>query len=155
MADERKFKLIAQNKKAYFDYFIEDTFQAGIELAGTEVKSLRAGRCNFKDSYVEIRDRQAYIVNFHISPYEFGNINNKDPLRKRRLLLHKYEINKMIGAVTRDGFTVIPTRIYLVGSLVKIDVAFAKGKKLYDKRDSMAKKSQNRDVQRELRGRNE
>jgi len=153
MAEERKTKLIAQNKKAYHDYFIDETYQAGIELAGTEVKSLRAGRCNLKDSYVEIKDREAYILNMHISPYEHGNIYNKDPLRPRRLLLHKYEINRLMGAKTREGFTIIATKIYFYGSLVKIDVALAKGKKLYDKREVMAKKSHDREIERELKNR--
>ena len=152
MADKKKsFKLIAQNKKAFFDYFIEETFQAGIELFGTEVKSLRAGQCNLRDSYVEIKGREAFIANMHISPYEHGNIFNKDPLRKRRLLLHKYEINKLIGSSQRDGYTIVPVKIYFSGSLVKVDVALAKGKKLYDKRHEIAKKDQKREMEREFR----
>jgi len=152
MADKTKnFKLIAQNKKAFFDYFIEETFQAGIELFGTEVKSLRAGQCNLRDSYVEITGREAFITNMHISPYEHGNIFNKDPLRKRRLLLHKWEINKLIGSVMRDGYTIVPVKIYFSGSLVKVDIAMAKGKKLYDKRHEIAKKDQKREQEREFR----
>jgi len=151
MADGKNFKLIAQNKKAYHDYFIDETYQAGIELVGTEVKSLRAGKCNLKDSYVEVKDRQAFVVNMHISPYEQGNIFNKDPMRKRRLLLHKYEINKLIGAVTRDGYTIVPLKIYLSGSLVKIDIALAKGKKLYDKRETLAKKTHVREMERAIK----
>lgn len=155
MADEKKsYKLISQNKKAYHDYFIEDTFQAGIELFGTEVKSLRAGKCNLKDSYVEIVGREAFVTGMHISPYEQGNIFNKDPIRKRRLLLHKYEINKLIGAVTRDGYTVVPIKIYFSNSLVKIDVALAKGKKLYDKRHAIATKDQRREHEKEFKIRN-
>jgi len=150
---KRAFKLIAQNKKAYFDYFIEETFQAGIELFGTEVKSLRAGQCNLRDSYVEIVKREAFITNMHISPYEHGNIFNKDPLRRRRLLLHKYEINKLIGSAQRDGYTIVPVKIYFSGSLVKVDIALAKGKKLYDKRHEIAKKDQSREMERELRDR--
>jgi len=156
MAEDKKrsFKLIAQNKKAFFDYFIEETFQAGISLAGTEVKSLRAGQCSLRDSYVEVVDREAFIVNMHISPYEHGNIFNKDPLRRRRLLLHKWEINKLIGSAMRDGYTIVPVKIYFSGSLVKLDVALAKGKKLYDKRHDIAKKDSKREMERELRDRN-
>ena len=144
-------KLIASNKKAYHEYFIEETFQAGIELVGTEVKALRQGKCNLRDSFVRIEGGQAYVENMHISPYEQGNIFNRDPLRKRRLLLHKYEINKLHGAATRDGFTIVPTRIYLERSLVKIDIAIAKGKKLHDKRESIAKKDQQREAQQEFK----
>jgi len=152
MSDKkRNFKLIAQNKKAYFDYFIEETFQAGIELFGTEVKSLRAGQCSLRDSYVEISKREAFITNMHISPYEHGNIFNKDPLRKRRLLLHKYEINKLIGSVMRDGYTIVPVKVYFSGSLVKVDIALAKGKKLYDKRHEIAKKDQRREMEQEFK----
>jgi len=146
MPENKKQKLIAQNKKAYHDYFIEETYQAGIELFGTEVKALRQGKCNIKDSYVAIRGREAFIVGLHISPYDHGNIFNRDPLRDRRLLLHKYEINKLLGATTRDGYTVVPVKVYFSGSLVKLDIALAKGKKLYDKRHAIAK----RDVEREL-----
>ena len=147
----QKQKLIAQNKKAHHDYFIEETYQAGIELCGTEVKSLRAGRCNLKDSFVSVKNGQAVIENMHISPYEHGNIFNRDPLRPRRLLLHKYEINKLNGAITREGFTVVPTRVYFSGSLVKVDIAVAKGKKLYDKREAIAKKDQRREFEREFK----
>jgi len=146
LPESKKQKLIAQNKKAYHDFFIEETYQAGIELFGTEVKSLRQGKCNIKDSYVAIRNREAFIVGLHISPYDHGNIFNRDPLRDRRLLLHKYEINKLLGATTRDGYTVVPVKVYFSGGLVKIDIALAKGKKLYDKRHAIAK----RDVEREL-----
>jgi SsrA-binding protein len=149
---ERKTRLIAQNKKAYHDYFLEDEFQAGIELFGTEVKSLRAGKCNLKDSYVEIsKDRQAYISGMHISPYEHGNIFNKDPMRKRRLLLKKSEINRILNGIMRDGFTAVPVKIYFFGSYVKVDIALARGKKLYDKRETLAKKTQSRDIERALK----
>ncbi len=151
MADKHGIKLVAQNKKAYHDYFIEETFQAGIELFGTEVKSLRLGKCNLKESYIEIKGGQAFIVGMHVSPYEQGNIFNRDPLRKRRLLLHKYEIAKLTSAVARDGFTVVPVRIYFSKSLCKLDVALAKGKKLYDKRNDIAKKDQSREMEREFR----
>lgn len=151
---ERSIKLIAQNKKAYHDYFIEETIQAGIELVGTEVKSLRAGRCNLKDSYVKIDGNQAFIEGLHISPYEHGNIFNKDPLRRRRLLLHRSEINKMRGAVMIDGYTLVPVKIYFFGSLVKLDIAVAKGKKKYDKREAIAKKDQRREAEKEFKVRN-
>ncbi|MBE6011543.1 SsrA-binding protein SmpB [Anaeropeptidivorans aminofermentans] len=147
-------KLIAQNKKAYHEYFIEETFQAGIELIGTEVKSLRQGKCNLKDSFVKIENNEAFVYNMHISPYEHGNIFNKDPLRKRRLLLHKKEINKLMGAVALDGFTIVPTRIYILKSLVKIDIAIARGKKLYDKRETIAKKDVKRQAEKEFKIRN-
>ncbi len=150
--DKDSFKLISQNKKAYHDYFIEETYQAGISLSGTEVKSLRQGKCNLKDSYVDFKSREAFILNFHISPYEQGNIFNKDPLRPRRLLLHRSEINKLIGAVTRDGYTVVPTRIYFQGSYVKIDIGVAKGKKLYDKRHEIAKRDVRRETEKEFKG---
>ncbi len=149
MAKQQGEKLIAGNKKAYHDYFIEETFQAGIALAGTEVKSLRAGKCNLKDSYVKIEDGEAFVYNMHISPYEQGNVFNKDPMRKRRLLLHKVEIRKLAGAIARDGMTVVPLRIYLSRSYVKLDIGLAKGKKLYDKRDTIAKKDQAREAARE------
>ncbi|MCL2674844.1 MAG: SsrA-binding protein SmpB [Defluviitaleaceae bacterium] len=151
--DKSGIKLIATNKKAYHEYFIEETFQAGIELVGTEVKALRLGKCNLRDSFVRIEGGQAYVENMHISPYEQGNIFNRDPLRKRRLLLHKYQINKLHGASTRDGFTIVPTRIYLERSLVKIDIAIAKGKKLHDKRDTIAKKDRQREAQQEFKQR--
>jgi SsrA-binding protein len=147
-------KLIAQNKKAYHDYFVEETFQAGIELVGTEVKSLRAGRCNLRDSFVTVEGNEAFVENMHVSPYEQGNIFNRDPMRRRRLLLHRYEINKMRGAVIRDGYTLVPLKIYLSGSLVKIDVCIAKGKKLYDKRADIAAKSQRREAEKEFKVRN-
>ena len=154
MEKQRRYKLIAQNKKAFYNFFIEETFQAGIELFGMEVKSLRAGRCNLGDSYVEIRDRQAFLVNMHISPYEHANIHQKDPRRKRRLLLHKREINKLLGATTRDGYTIIPVKIYFVGSLVKLDISLAKGKKLYDKRHTIAQKDARRETERDFKIKN-
>lgn len=156
MSDEKKknVKLISQNKKAYHDYFVQETYQAGIELFGTEVKSLRQGKCNLKESYVRIEKGEAYLFNMHVSPYEQGNIFNKDPLRQRRLLLHKYEINKLVGAVTREGLTIVPLKIYFYGSLVKIDIALAKGKKLYDKRADIAKKDTRREAEKEFKIRN-
>ena len=153
MKSAKPFKLIAQNKKAFHDYFIEETIQAGISLLGPEVKSLRAGRCNLKESFVVFEENSAFISGMHVSPYEFDNVA-KDPVRKRRLLLHKTQINKLRGAVTREGYTVVPVKVYLSGSLVKIDIALAKGKKLYDKREVMAKKTQRREAEKEFKVRN-
>ena len=144
-------KLISQNKKAYHDYFILETFQCGIALTGTEVKSVRAGRCNLKDSYVMIENGEAILTGMHISPYEQGNIFNHDPMEDRKLLLHKYEINKLQGAVTKDGLTIVPLKVYFKGSLVKVDIGIAKGKKLYDKRQDIAKKDQKREAERDFR----
>ena len=146
-------RLIAQNKKAHFDYFMIETYQAGLELVGTEVKSLRAGRCNLKDSYIKIINNEAYVLGMHISPYEQGNIFNKDPLRNRKLLLHRAQINKLVGAVKRDGHTIVPIKIYFKGSRVKLDIAIAKGKKLHDKRHDIAKKDMQREASREFKTR--
>lgn len=144
-------KVIALNKKARHDYFIEETIEAGIELVGTEVKSIRLGHVNLKDSYVDIKEGQAYIHEMHISPYEKGNIFNKDPLRTRRLLLHKKEINRLFGKVKQDGMTLVPLSIYFNGSLIKLEVALAKGKKIYDKRDTIAKKDAERRIARSIK----
>ena len=144
-------KLIAQNKKAFHDFFIEETYECGIELVGTEVKSLREGRVNLKDSYASISNGEVYIKNMHISPYEKGNIFNKDPLRERKLLLHKYEILKLVGKIKEKGYSLIPTKVYLKNSLVKVELALAKGKKLYDKREDIAKKDAKRDMERKLK----
>jgi SsrA-binding protein len=144
-------KIIAKNKKAYHDYFIEDTYEAGISLAGTEVKSIRNGGVNLKDSYAEVVKGQVFVHNMHISPYEKGNIFNKDPLRTRVLLLHKYEINKLIGYVQQKGYTLIPLSVYLKGSLVKVELGVAKGKQLHDKRHAIAERDAQRDIQREMR----
>ena len=144
-------KLIAQNKKAFHDFFIEETFECGIELVGTEVKSLREGRVNLKDSYASVSNGEVYIKNMHISPYEKGNIFNKDPLRERKLLLHKYEILKLVGKIKEKGYSLIPTKIYLKNSLMKVELALAKGKKLYDKREDIAKKDAKRDMERKLK----
>ena len=153
MAKGKGTKLIAQNKKAYHDYFIEETIQAGISLAGTEVKSLRMGKCSLKESYIQIKDGEAFIYNMHISPYEQGNIFNKDPLRPRRLLLHKAQIRKWDHEVRAAGYTVVPLRVYFDRSYVKVDIALAKGKKLYDKRDDAAKKDAKRQIDRAMKGR--
>ena len=140
MAKETGTKLIANNKKAYHDFFIDETYEAGIELAGTEVKSLRLGQCSIKESFVSIDKGEVYIIHMHINPYEKGNIFNKDPLRKRKLLLHKSEINKLIGKTKEKGYTVVPLKVYFSGSLVKVEIGLARGKKLYDKRNDLAKK---------------
>ncbi len=151
MAKEKGTRLIANNKKAYHDYFIDETYEAGIELAGTEVKSLRQGNCSIKESYVSIDKGQVYINKMHINPYEKGNIFNKDPLRKRKLLLHKYEINKLIGRTKEKGYTIVPLKVYFSGSLVKVEIGLARGKKLYDKREDIAKKDQKREAERDFK----
>lgn len=147
-------KLIANNKKAYFDYFIEETFEAGIELHGTEVKSLRMGHCSIKESFIEVDNGEVFIHQMHISPYEKGNIFNKDPLRVKKLLLHKSEINRILGQSKMKGYTVVPLKVYFKGSLVKVEIALAKGKKLYDKRESIAKKDQQREAMKDFKIRN-
>lgn len=147
-------KLIANNKKAYFDYFIEDKYEAGIALCGTEVKSLRMGKCSIKESFIRIERGEVYVYGMHISPYEKGNIFNKDPLRVRKLLLHKHEINKLSGALAQKGYTLVPLSVYLKGSLVKVEVGLAKGKKLYDKRETIAKKDQHREAEKEFKVKN-
>ncbi len=155
MADKKQaVKLIANNKKAYFDYFIEDKYEAGIELFGTEVKSLRMGKCSIKESFIRIERGEVYVYGMHISPYEKGNIFNKDPLRVRKLLLHKREILKLSGEIMQKGYTLVPLSVYLKGSLVKVEVGLAKGKKLYDKRETLAKKDQRREVEKEFKVRN-
>ena len=151
MAKKPGIKLIANNKKAFHDYFIEDTYEAGIALAGTEVKSLRMGKCSVKESFVRITNDEVMIYGMHISPYEKGNIFNKDPLRVRKLLLHKKEILKIFGKMKEQGITVVPLQVYFSGSLVKIEIGLAKGKKLYDKRETIAKKDQKREAQREFK----
>ncbi|MCR3956006.1 MAG: SsrA-binding protein SmpB [Gudongella sp.] len=140
-------KLIASNKKARHEYFIEDTLEAGIVLTGTEVKSIRQGKVNIKESYASIENGEVFITGMHISPYEQGNIHNVDPIRKRKLLLHRREIRKLIGETQQKGFTLVPLSIYLKDGLVKVEVALAKGKKLYDKRQTMAKKDAERRIQ--------
>ncbi|MBP5154595.1 MAG: SsrA-binding protein SmpB [Lachnospiraceae bacterium] len=148
-------KLIANNKKAYFDYFIEETVEAGIALAGTEVKSLRAGKCSLKESYIQVHRGEVYIYGMHISPYEKGNIFNKDPLRTRKLLLHRSEIRKLIGGVSVKGYTIVPLKVYFRGQYVKVEIGLAKGKKLYDKREALAEKDRKRQAEQELRSREE
>ncbi len=155
MAEKKQaVKLIANNKKAYFDYFIEDKYEAGIELFGTEVKSLRMGKCSIKESFIRIERGEVYVYGMHISPYEKGNIFNKDPMRIRKLLLHKREIMKLSGEIAQKGYTLVPLSVYLKGSLVKVEIGLAKGKKLYDKRETLAKKDQRREAEKEFKIRN-
>ncbi|MBR6328334.1 MAG: SsrA-binding protein SmpB [Lachnospiraceae bacterium] len=144
-------KLIANNKKAYHDYFIEEKFECGISLAGTEVKSLRTGKCSIKESFVKIEDGQVMIYGMHISPYEKGNIFNRDPLRIRKLLMHKHEIRRLIGKIKEKGYTLVPLQVYFKGSLIKVEIGLAKGKKLYDKREDIAKKDMRRETEREFK----
>ena len=151
MAQVKASKLVANNKKAYFDYFIEDTYEAGIGLKGTEVKSIRMGKCSIKESYIQIENNEVYIYGMHISPYEKGNIFNKDPLRTRKLLLHRTEINKMKAQVAQKGYTIVPLTVYLKEGLVKVSIGIAKGKKLYDKRDTIAKKDMKREQEKEFK----
>ena len=147
-------KMIANNKKAYHDYFILDTYEAGISLAGTEVKSLRMGKCSIKESFIRIDKGEVFIYGMHISPYEKGNIFNKDPLRERKLLLHKAEINKLFGKIKEKGVAIVPLKVYFKGSLVKVEIGLAKGKKLYEKRQDIAKKDQQREASRDFKIRN-
>lgn len=148
-----RIKDVCKNREAYHNYFVEEKYEAGIELFGTEVKSIRSGKVNFKDSYISIDKGEAYVVGMHISPYEKGNIFNKDPLRKRKLLLHKREILKLFQNNQKDGYAIIPLKLYLKGSYVKLEIATAKGKKLHDKRDSIAQKDATRDIQRAMKER--
>jgi SsrA-binding protein len=147
-------KLVAQNKKASHEYFFEEIYEAGLELSGTEVKSLRMGKCSLKESFIRIQNGEAYILNMHISPYEQGNIFNRDPVRTRKLLLHKYEINKLIGGVKLDGYTIVPIKVYFKGNYAKVQIALAKGKKLYDKRQTIAKKDQRREAEKDFKVKN-
>ena len=144
-------KLVANNKKAYHDYFIEDKYEAGIELFGTEVKSIRMGKCSIKESFIRIDKGEVYVCGMHINPYEKGNIFNKDPLRTRKLLLHRSEITKLGSRIAEKGYTLVPLQVYFKGSLVKMEIGLAKGKKLYDKRDDIAKKDQKREIDREMK----
>lgn len=155
MADKGKnsIKIISQNKKAYHDYFVDERYEAGIELFGTEVKSIRAGKVNIKEAYCDIKDGEVFVLGMHISPYEQGNIFNRDPLRKKRLLLHKREILKLFGLVSQKGYTLVPLQIYLSGSRVKVEVGLCRGKKIYDKREDMAKNDAKRDMERAFKSR--
>lgn len=148
------FKLVANNKKAYHDYFIDDKYETGIELYGTEVKSIRMGKCSIKEAFVRIENGQVYIYGMHISPYEKGNIFNKDPLRQRKLLIHRREIDKLLSKIKEKGFTLVPLQVYFKGSLVKVEIGLARGKKLYDKRDDIAKKDAKREMERSFKAKN-
>ena len=150
MAKESK-KLIANNKKVYHDYFLEEKYETGIALAGTEVKSLRMGKCSIKEAFIRIENEEVIIYGMHVSPYEKGNIFNKDPLRPRKLLMHKQEIRKLIGKIKEKGYTLVPVEVYFSGSLVKVEIALARGKKLYDKRQDIAKKDQKREAARDFK----
>lgn len=153
MSKESK-KLIANNKKAYHEYFLEEKYEAGIALHGTEVKSLRMGKCGIKEAFVRIENDEVIIYQMHISPYEKGNIFNRDPLRPKKLLMHKAEINKLKAKIAEKGYTLVPVEVYFKGSLVKVEIALAKGKKLYDKRADIAKKDMRREAERDFKVRN-
>ncbi len=144
-------KLIANNKKAYHDYFIEDKYETGIELFGTEVKSIRMGKCSIKEAFVRIEHGEVYIYGMHVNPYEKGNIFNKDPLRVRKLLMHRLEIRRLEAKIAQKGYTLVPLQVYFKVSLVKVEIGLARGKKLYDKREDIAKKDARREVQREFK----
>ncbi len=150
MAKEDK-KLVANNKKAYHDYFIEEKYEAGLVLHGTEVKSLRMGKCSIKEAFIRLENGEAFIYGMHISPYEKGNIFNKDPLRVKKLLLHKQQIRKLIGDSSEKGYTIVPLQVYFSDGRAKIEIGLAKGKKLYDKRQDIAKKDQRREAEKELK----
>lgn len=147
-------KMIANNKKAYHDYFILENYEAGIALHGTEVKSLRMGKCSIKEAFIRVENGEVYIYGMHISPYEKGNIFNKDPLRDRKLLMHRYEINKLKGRIQEKGYTLVPLQVYFKGSLVKVEIGLARGKKLYDKRADIAKKDQRRELEKDFKVKN-
>ena len=146
-------KLIANNKKAYHDYFIDETYEAGVALHGTEVKSMRMGKCSIKESFIRIENGEVYVYGMHVSPYEKGNIFNKDPLRVKKLLMHKYEINKLAGKIAEKGYTLVPVQVYFKDGKAKVEVGLARGKKLYDKRQDIAKKDQRREAEREFKQR--
>ena len=147
-------KLIANNKKAYHDFFIDETYECGIALHGTEVKSMRMGKCSIKEAFVRIEDGEVFVYGMHVSPYEKGNIFNKDPLRVKKLLLHKYEINKLLGKIKEKGYTLVPLQVYFKDRKVKVEIGLARGKKLYDKREAIAKKDQRREAEKEFKVRN-
>ena len=147
-------KLIANNKKAYHDYFIDETYEAGVALHGTEVKSMRMGKCSIKESFIRIEDGEVFVYGMHVSPYEKGSIFNKDPLRVKKLLLHKYEINKLAGKAAEKGYTLVPLQVYLKNGKVKVEIGLARGKKLYDKRQDIAKKDMRRETEREFKVKN-
>lgn len=152
--EKKGVKIAAQNRKAHHDYYVEEKYEAGIELAGTEVKSVRAGTLNLKDSYCSVKEGELFVHGMHISPYEKGNIFNKDPLRVKKLLMHKYEINKLAGKVAEKGYTLVPLQVYFKNGRVKTQIGLARGKKLYDKRESIARKDQRREAERDFKIKN-
>lgn len=154
MAKTESGKLIANNKKAYHDYFIDETYETGVALHGTEVKSMRMGKCSIKESFVRIENGEVFVYGMHVSPYEKGNIFNKDPLRVKKLLMHRYEINKLEGKIKEKGYTLVPLQVYFKKGRVKVEIGLARGKKLYDKRESIAKKDARRETEREFKVRN-
>jgi SsrA-binding protein len=147
-------KLIANNKKAFHDYFIDETYEAGVALHGTEVKSMRMGKCSIKEAFVRIENGEVFVYGMHVSPYEKGNIFNKDPLRVKKLLMHKYEINKLAGKIAEKGYTLVPLQVYFKEGKVKVEIGLARGKKLYDKRADIAKKDQRRELERDFKVKN-
>lgn len=147
-------KLIANNKKAYHDYFIDEKYEAGIALHGTEVKSMRMGKCSVKESFIRIENGEVFVYGMHVSPYEKGNIFNKDPMRVKKLLMHKYEINKLAGKIAEKGYTLVPLQVYFKDGKVKVEIGLARGKKLYDKRQDIAKKDQRREAEKEFKVKN-
>jgi len=154
MSEKDGFKLVANNKKAYHDYFIEDKYETGVALHGTEVKSLRMGKCSIKESFIRIENGEVFIYGMHISPYEKGNIFNKDPLRPKKLLMHKQEIRKLTGQIAEKGYTLVPLQVYFKNGRAKVEIGLARGKKLYDKRADIAKKDQKREAEKEFKIRN-
>ncbi len=154
MAKKETQKMVANNRKAFHDYFIDETYEAGIALHGTEVKSMRMGKCSIKEAFIRIENGEVFVYGMHVSPYEKGNIFNKDPLRVKKLLLHKYEINKLTGKIKEKGYTLVPLQVYFKEGKVKVEIGLARGKKLYDKRADIAKKDQRREAEKEFKVKN-
>ena len=154
MAKNEAMKLVANNKKAYHDYFIEEKYECGIALHGTEVKSLRMGKCSIKEAFIRIENGEVFVYGMHVSPYEKGNIFNKDPLRVKKLLLHKQEIHKLLGKIKEKGYTLVPLQVYFSNGRAKVEIGLARGKKLYDKREDIAKKDARRETEREFKVKN-
>lgn len=154
MAQKETQKLVANNKKAYHDYFIDEIYETGVALHGTEVKSIRMGKCSIKESFVRIENGEVFVYGMHVSPYEKGNIFNKDPLRVKKLLMHRYEINKLEGKIKEKGYTLVPLQVYFKEGKVKLEIGLARGKKLYDKRETIAKKDARRETEREFKVKN-
>ena len=154
MSKEKDSRLIANNKKAYHDYFIEEKYEAGVSLHGTEVKSLRMGKCSIKESFIRIENGEVFVYGMHVSPYEKGNIFNRDPLRPKKLLMHRAEIRRLQSRIAEKGYTLVPLQVYFKGSLVKVEIGLARGKKLYDKRADLAKKDQRRELEKDFKVKN-